>query len=546
VTQASKPPADEARQQRDRRRLALFAILLATFVLYAPSLANDFTWDDRFAAMGNGSTRQPFVATLHPLGDYFASTWWPQHEPQGQAYRPITTLWFALRHAVCGDHALIAHLANVLLHTLATGLAFAVIRRLGASFAGAALGALVFGLHAVHSEATANLVGGAELLSLTFGLSATLALQSSLRTRGWRTAAAVAGAAALLFLAASSKESGLAWIVLAPLCALLPRWHTGTAAGAPPTGEVRLCTALFAGISLVVAVTYLSLRAAALRQHPPSPEGVGLLDNPLYDLPTAARAASALIAWGYGFVLTLLPFRLCVDHGPAQLPIVTSCTDPWLLVSLASAGLFTALAWFFVRHARRHPLPALAIACFFLFSAPVSNVAMPVFMHFADRSYTTPSLGLGLVVAWLTTRTKAGTTAAKVLTTMLALWLLASACTAWPRNFVFGDDATLILTEVENSPRSARLQLCAGLLMQQRGDLAAAKQHFECAAGLAPELPQPWLELAELALRKHDLAGAAAALARARAANRREVSRYRARIDAVQTQLPAAAAASPR
>ncbi|MCC7061256.1 MAG: hypothetical protein IT456_00535 [Planctomycetes bacterium] len=542
----SSQPTDAARQQRDRRRLALFSILLATFALYAPSLANDFTWDDRFAAMGSGSSRQPLVATLHPLGDYFASTWWPQHEPQGQAYRPLTTLWFALRHAAVGDHALLAHLLNVLLHTLATGLAFVVIRRLGASFAGAALGALVFGLHAVHSEAVANLVGGAELLALSFGLSATLVLQGSMRTRGWHTAVALSGAAVLLFLAASSKESGLAWIVLSPLCALVPHWHAGTATASTPTSLLRRRTTLFAGISLVVAATYLSLRASALRLHPPSPEGVALLDNPLYDLPTAARAASALVAWGYGFVLSLLPFRLCVDHGPAQLPIVTSHTDPWLLASLAAAGLFAALAWFAVRHARRQPLPALAIACFFLFSAPVSNVAMPVFMHFADRSYTTPSLGLGLLVAWLVSRTKKGTTAAKVLTTMLAAWLLASVCTAWPRNFVFRDDATLILTEVENSPRSARLQLCAGVFLGNRGDTKAAQLHFERAAELAPELPQPWLELAELALRKHQFAEAAAALAHARAANPREVARYRARIDTAQSKLLGAGSASPR
>lgn len=541
--------APTAARTADRQRALVAAILLASFLLYAPSLANGFTWDDRFAAMGSGPTRQPLVATLHPLGDYWANNWWPQHAPAATAYRPLTTLWFALRHAVCGDHALVAHALNVALHTLATGLVHLLLRRLGLPFAAAAVGTAIFGLHALHSEVVANLVGGAELLALVFGLTATLltlraaAATSTARAFGW-----LLTSGSCLVLAAGAKESGLAWVAFAPLCVLARRWqHARERSDPAPSPHVAPPRwLLLAATSVLAAGIYLQLRAGMLARLPLGGDTtVGLLDNPLRMLPPLPRIASGFLGWAHGLGLTLWPHDLCCDYGPDRLPVVRDLASATGLAGCVVGAAFVCGLGLALRHARRHPLPALATAAFAGFSVLVSNVPMAVYMHFAERSYTTPSLGLAIAAGVLATQLRT-TRARRVGLAGLAVWLGSSIAVAVPRNFVWADDPTLITSEVANAPDSVRLQLCAGDLHRQRGDLAAAERHFTRAAELAPWLPQPWFELARDALRRGEVATARELVGRAAAAHPQEVARYAAAIASLRAQLDVVPAAAPR
>lgn len=534
-------PAAAARAA-DRRRALVAAILLASFLLYAPSLANDFTWDDRHAAMGSGPTKQPLVATLHPLGDYFASNWWPQHAPGATAYRPLTTLWFALRHAVCGDHALVAHLLNVLLHTTATGLVHLLLRALGVPFAAAAIGTTIFGLHALHSEAVANLVGGAELLALTFGLSGTLALLSGARAERQRTFAAWLGiAAACWFLAVAAKESGLAWTVFAPLCVVARSWHRR---GLPMPNRRRWLA--IGAAACAVAAAWSWLRAGMIARLPAGGDvSIGLLENPLLGVTPLLRAASGMLAWGQGLLQVLLPHSLCCDYGPDQLPVVRDLASPWAIASGVVTAAFVLGFAVVARRARSAPLIALAVACFAASSFLLTNVPMPVFMHFAERSYTTPSLGLAIAAAAIAPHCR--TRNAKHWGTAgLGLWLAWSIATAVPRNFVWADDATLVAHDCAASPRSVRLHLSLGVTRRERGDVAAAERHFRTASELAPDLPQPWLELAACALRRGDLAAARDLAERAANTNEHDRARFAPVLHELQLRLAAAAAATPR
>jgi hypothetical protein len=529
----------DAARTADRRRAVFAAILLASFLVHAPSLVNGFTWDDHHAAMGSGPTAHPLVSTVRPLGDYFASNWWPQYSPGHTAYRPLTTLWFALRHAVCGDHALTAHLLNVALHTLAVALGHLWLRRLGLPFVPAALGAAIFGLHALHGEATANLVGGAELLALVCGLAGALALLSAAGSASPRRYQVHYPLAALgLFAAAASKESGIVWCAFAPLCVLAAHFR-GALPRVPGRGDV---VAIAVAVALP-AVVYLQLRAGMLLLLPRGvPEPVGQLANPLIDLPAHLRIASGFLAAAYGAWLVLFPFDLAVDYGPAQLPVVRSLGSAWGIAAIAAAAATGLAAAYAARNARRRPLLALALACLLGFGLLVSNVPMPVFMHFAERTWTTPSLALALAVAAAAARPwpwpRLGLAA-------LAVWLAASVATALPRNFVWRDDETLVASELLTSPRSVRMQLWAGAAAARRGQLDAAGAHFARAAELAPELVHPWAELAGLALRRGDPVAARALLDRTAHAHPNERARYEPALRALGARIDAALAAQP-
>ena len=534
-------PDDDVAARIARQHAVLASLLIASFLLYAPALASDFTWDDRHAALGSGPTRHPLVATLHPPHAYFAVNWWPQYAPAATAYRPLTTLWFALRHAVCGDHAGIAHLLNVALHTLTVGMVFGLLRRLQLPFAAAAAGAAVFGLHALHSEAVVTVVGAAELLALALGLASTLAL---LRAADSAPAAAFARwltlAGACWFLAAAAKENGLAWTVLAPAC-LLARALRG---GAVPCNRARASAIGLA--ALAAATAYLHVRGAMLAHLPGGGDAsIGMLENPLLALAPAERAASGLLTWGHGLSQVLLPRNLCCDHGPSGLPVVRELASAPAAAAAAVALLFAAACVAAAVHARRRPLAALAVACFVVPSFPLTNVAMPVFVHFAERNWTTPTLALAVSVAAIATRLR-GRVAPRVALGCLAAWLAWSVATAAPRALVFADDATLVQLEVASSPHSVRLRLCAGVSAVHRGDAERAQGHFAAAAVLAPELPQPWLELAQLAARRGETAAARAFLGRAERCHPYEVARYRGLLRSLREHLDGAAAASPR
>ena len=105
------------------------------------------------------------VAELHPVERYFSVPYWHGVAERSRLYRPVTVLSFALRHEVVGDDARVAHAINLLLHGLATLLAYALVRGLGAGPRLAGVAALCFGVHAIHSEVIAAVSGRAELLA---------------------------------------------------------------------------------------------------------------------------------------------------------------------------------------------------------------------------------------------------------------------------------------------------------------------------------------------------------------------------------------------
>ncbi len=523
-------PAPTAFHRGQRRTLLVFALLLASFLLYAPSLGSDFVWDDRDAATAFGTARNPLVAELRPLADYLTGNWWPQRNPSAETYRPLTTWLFALRHALCGDHAMVAHLLSVLLHTLGIGLVFRLLRELGAGFAAAWLGAAVFGAHALHGEAVLTIVGQAELLALVFGLLGTLAALRALRST---RPAPWWGATTLAFTAACfSKESAVGWTVIAPLCVFAAqRTHRRTTSRAGWLG-------LGAAVALP-ATLFLLLRARMLATLPRDELGYAFLDNPLAHVDTFARVASGLVAWGHGLLLTLAPFRLAIEYGPGQLPIVTRADEPWCLAAAAASIAVAAFTWQALQ-IRRAPLRALAAALFVTFTLPISNVFALVFMRFAERAYVTPTLAAALFAAWALQRAR--TPIARRTTWAIAgAWLLLSAGLSCQRIFVWRDDRTIIEHGVTESPGSLRMQLCAGALANRDGDAVRARHHFERAAAIDPASPQAWCELANLDLRAGNRDGAAQALAKANAGRPREAARHRAEIDATAARLASAA-----
>ncbi len=473
-------------------------MLAATFALYAPALHNDFCYDDRFVAMGHdGGRRHPLIAELRPLTEYFSSHWWRGVEEHGTLYRPVAVLAFALRHAVAGDDARVAHLINVLLHCGATLLVYLLVRELNARPGPAALGALCFGAHAIHSEAVVAISGLAELLAFGAGATGLLLL---VRARGpaagqgagdggagavARRVACRAGAACSLFLAFGAKESALAWVPFAAGFGLAVRCARG--------GAGRLVRpALLAELAAVVIplAVYLALRARMLDQLPASVAfGADAIANPLFAAPALQRVLGALVAWGLGLLLTVFPFWLSADWGAAVLPLPRGFGDPAALLAAAAAAALVALGAIGLCALRRRPLVFAAAASFLLFGALTSNLAFPIGTVFAERLYYASSLAVPCAVAAAAAGVAARGNATVLAALALGAWLGANALVIGQRTAVWRDDATLILHEAAHQPHSAQMRFHAARVHAARGEAVAALDHVEAAVALASRWP---------------------------------------------------------
>ncbi len=121
--------------------LALTAVLLATVLVYASSLAFGFIWDD-------------------PLwfGHALGKAWWQTLLPNAdfQFYRPLTMLYFWLFRRADGTFAIeAAHGVQIGFHLLNVALAFAISRRLGLGRGVAGAVAALFAFYPMAYQAVA-------------------------------------------------------------------------------------------------------------------------------------------------------------------------------------------------------------------------------------------------------------------------------------------------------------------------------------------------------------------------------------------------------
>jgi hypothetical protein len=134
-------------------------VLGATALLYAPSLAGDWVWDDFHVIANSPAIREPVRLITEDM-------WGPtgHRNPISVAYyRPLGMLSFYPGQALWGG-PLPERLANLALHLAAIALVAAIARALGAGARSAWFGAACFGWHPAVSETVAWCSGRFDLL----------------------------------------------------------------------------------------------------------------------------------------------------------------------------------------------------------------------------------------------------------------------------------------------------------------------------------------------------------------------------------------------
>jgi hypothetical protein len=430
------------------RAWALATLVVTVGAAYATSFQGAFQFDDWRAIVGD-----PRVQSL--------AAWW--HAMPG--IRPLLKLSYALDHQA-GLGLAGFHTTNLVVHLSSTVLAYALLERLGRRLArplpppAAFLGALVFALHPVQTEAVTYLSGRSSALSGMLVLASVLAFTAG-REQG-RPLLVHLASPLLMLLSLGVKEGAVAlpaalWLVEG--IDLRRRFSWRAALGAT---RVHLGVAAAAGAALLASPTYRSMLAGSLSLRSPGPE-----------LLTQARA----VAWLAG---QLVPLRgLSAD--PALAPVAGWEVGP----ALAALAILVAVAAGILL-LRRRPVAAFA-SCWFLCWLAPQGWWLPRPEIASERQVYLALLG----PAWLAGAILAGLPGPRALRTSLAAGLaIALGVATAARSRVYRDEVTFWSDVVAKAPGSARAHGNLGYALALACRPEEARLELAWAAALDPAQPR--------------------------------------------------------
>lgn len=459
--------------------LAPLLVGLVTFAVFSPALFNGFVeWDDHVNTVDNphyrglGWTQLRWMFTTALMGHWI----------------PLTWLTLGLDYTLWGMNPLGYHLTNVVLHAAAATVFYLVARRLLALAAGltgrplvlgAAIGALVFGIHPFRAESVAWVTERRDVLSGLLFLTTVLlylrAVDESARRRRWLAASVVAYALAIM---AKSMVATLPAVLLLldvyplrrlpwrPWAWLRPAYRPVLLEKLPYIGLALVCVAM-AVWAIAVANSYLTS---------------------LERLPPLGRVTAAFYGLAFYASRTFLPLGFSALH---ELPPVVDLREPRFALSalgvLGVTGLLVALR-------RRWPGGLAAWVAYGIMVAPVSGLLHNGHQLVHDRYSYLPTLGFALVIGGGLGAVAAGRVGvaarpvfARALLAAAGLALAGLAVLAALQARVWKDTDTLWRHAIESEPTCAICYHNLGVHLIRRGLPAAALAPLERAIELRPD-----------------------------------------------------------
>jgi tetratricopeptide (TPR) repeat protein len=478
-------------------------LTLVTFLAFSRSLANGFVnWDDDQLFIQNAAHRGPLVPGL-------LYAW--QTRILGE-YMPVTWTSYALDHAVWGLRPFGYHLSSLLCHVAAVLCVYVLARRLlaaglndgrttasessdraldGVVALGAAVTALVFGLHPLRVEPVAwvaargTVLGGLLLIltTLTYVGAATRAACGT--TIG---SVPLAGVAVLFVLSMLARATGLVLPLVLLILDIYPLRRLGGDAGWIGS---RVRGVWFEkgvlGILGLLAVPIGMIARAGSGRDPFVVDGY----DPSRAVATALHGAALYVT------KTLWPLDLSpVYRFPAR-------DDPRTGWVVASAVLLSALTILAVALRRRWPAVLAAWVTYLVLIAPTSGLVPHGRLRGAVDRYTYVAClgwamlaGAAVAAAWLRRRRDSASqllarAGLGTLGIVLATWV----AIGWRQLDVWRDGVHLWERAVAITPGSWPAHNNLGVALEQAGDLAAAGREFGLAARGWGNLPGPYLNL---------------------------------------------------
>ena len=318
---------------------AAFLLIAALILLvYGNTINSPFIWDDKFFIVENTLIRDIANITKVFTTNYFARENESLKGGSGY-YRPFVTIFYMLDYYLWKDNAIGYHLTNIFLHILNTLLLFILIKALFGSQPAALLGALIYSVLPVHTNAVAYISGRTDLVTAFFYL---LSLISFLSFARGKSSIYFAFSAVFFTCSLLSKESAAVLPLVILMLAFYDRKSIRFYASSAPYFLILLAYLIWRG--------YLS-----------GSSGGSLLPR----LPAVIATAGQYI------LLLLFPAKLTMER---FISATLKFNDPAFLLS--SLAIILSAYLIFLRYRNRYA--ALAWGWFFINLLPVINI-IPVY-----------------------------------------------------------------------------------------------------------------------------------------------------------------------
>jgi tetratricopeptide (TPR) repeat protein len=445
---ALAPPAKTPTSYR--RPLALALILAATWIVYVPAFHGGMQWDDE-AHVTRPELRS--AAGLYRIWFEIGAT---------QQYYPLLHSVFWFEHTVWGDSVLGYHLINLVWHSVAVVLVYAILNRL--RIPGALLAAAIFALHPVMVESVAWISEQKNTLSAVFYLGAMLIYLHFDETRNRSQYLLAIG----LFVLALMTKTVTASLPAALL--VIFWWQRGTLSWKL---DVLPLVPFFA-CGLVGGLITATLE-----------RNLGGAHGAEYDMSLIARGLLAgRVVWFYlsqllwPANLTFFYPRWTID--PEQL---------WQWVFPIMAIVLTFMLWSY-RRRNRGPLACWLFFCGTLFPAlGFVNVYPFRYSFVADHFQYLASLGVIVFIATLVAaickqwpRSQRGFAPALCIVILAGLAVL-----SWKQAKTYASSIDLNRATIDRNPGSWIAQTNLAVALSEQGQLEEALEHLQIARSLLPD-----------------------------------------------------------
>ncbi len=452
----------------------LFAALVITALTYAGTLRFGFVYDD-----GNQIYFNPAITSWKYLPTFFAAHSWKFMLPDwaGSYYRPIFMSWLLVNRMIFGLHPVAWHATTVLLHLVATWMAFVVARQILGNGTQAGLVALLFGVHPIHIESVAWISGLTDPLMSIFVFAAFWAW---VRGRLAGTEKLWPWLAALFYLGGClSKEA--AFFLPVMIVAYEFFWR-----GQDPALSATKKAVAAMGPIWIAAALYLVARAIAIR---------GLMHS-IGMSPGHVVLSAPVFLWEY-MRLLVWPINLSLFYST---PAVNSIAQARFWLALIAWIVFGVAGW---RIGRRSPVVAFSLLWIFVFLIP-AIIGLPTFpmgdwVH--DRYLYLPAFGFCLLLVYAVSKLPSRRELFGVpATPLVVVMVLASGmayATAWQQQY--WSSSLLIFARSANvQPASGMAKAKLASVVLFKGDRANARHLYEEALRLDPDNWQTLVALAGL------------------------------------------------
>lgn len=360
------------------RKLLYILVGIVSFAVYYNSLKNSFVFDDESVIQTN-----PSIQSLSNIPKFFTADE-GFHKVIGKYYRPLTSTLYTVDYAIWGLDPYGFHLTNILIHVISCLLLLSVLLKMFGEYENgllaAMIGALIFAVHPVHTEAVSWISGRTDSLVTLFFFAS---FQFYLKYTGEENGKTALWLSLLFYvLGLLSKEM----IVTMPVILLLYDFVYRE----KDFGYIKkniLAYVLFAAVTVI----FMGIRYMLLKDIPDrttylyfyGKDGATALFTMLKTIPVYLK-------------LLIYPVNL-LYHYNGTIPDSSSLADAKVIGALVFILVLAGLSVYFFR---KQSVFSFAILFFFVSLLPVMNI-VPTMNFMAERFLYMTSFALSVLISFV-------------------------------------------------------------------------------------------------------------------------------------------------